>query len=100
MNDTSRQTCHVESRQPGRRALGLTVAVMALFWLGLLPWIGRQPDVAARIRREQCAGIDPAAMFFTELELLPAIVHRYERLDALHSPSFRLAGQTDPESER
>jgi hypothetical protein len=42
----------------------------AIFWLVVLPWIARTQYVGEMIRRNEAAGIDPSAMFYTELEHL------------------------------
>ena len=57
-------------------------------WLVVLPWIGSQPDVAARIQEEQQRGIDPSAMFYSDLELLPPIAHRLERMQDRDAAGF------------
>lgn len=42
-------------------------ALIFLFWGGVLPWLGDRDWVRARIDRQNRAGIDPSAMFYTEL---------------------------------
>lgn len=42
----------------------------AFIWLVVLPWIATWEPVQARIERDQDAGIDPSAMFYTDLEHL------------------------------
>ncbi len=70
----------------GRLALAISLALVALIWLCVLPWIGRQEQLAERIRREQAAGIDPSAMFYTELEMMPSVIRRMERMPSLSAP--------------
>ncbi len=65
----------------GAVKLPLAVAVLAVIWLGVLPRLTDQPHVAEHIRRQQELGIDPSAMFYSELEILPPIAHRVERLE-------------------
>ncbi len=38
----------------------------------VLPAVARQPSVAARIERFEEKGITPSAIFYTELEAMPA----------------------------
>ena len=42
----------------------------AIIWLVVLPWVARGNYVGSMIRRNEAAGIDPSAMFYTELEHL------------------------------
>jgi hypothetical protein len=55
------------------------VASVAAIWLCLLPQLSRKPRVAQHLAKQREAGIDPSAMFYTELEIMPAIAHRMER---------------------
>ncbi|QDU36597.1 hypothetical protein Mal4_08840 [Maioricimonas rarisocia] len=55
------------------------VAVVALLWLVLLPRLSRLPSVQARSEWLDERGIDPAAMYYTELEAMEPILHRLER---------------------
>ncbi len=41
---------------------------LLLVWTILLPWIGRHPSMREMIDRNESLGIDPSAMFYTELE--------------------------------
>lgn len=51
------------------RFAGATLMV-AIVWLVLLPRVARIERVQERIRRNRAAGIDPSAMFYTDLEHL------------------------------
>ena len=42
--------------------------MIALIWMVVLPWISRQAPVRRAIERNEAAGIDPSAMFYTDLE--------------------------------
>ncbi|MGI9472045.1 MAG: hypothetical protein ACR2NZ_10955 [Rubripirellula sp.] len=44
--------------------------VISLVWLVLLPRAARLESVKERIRRNDAAGIDPSAMFYSDLEHL------------------------------
>jgi len=59
-------------RKPMRQwGLLLTIGLaIAGVWLGLLPKLARHPTVQQRQAVFAARGIDPAAMFYTELELL------------------------------
>lgn len=58
---------------PGMR-LGLAVVVMGILWLVVLPRVAVLPAVRARIERNEAAGIDPAAKFYTELPAMPRLL--------------------------
>jgi len=60
----------------------LTLAVISLttIWLTILPMIAQQPTVAARIQRLEARGIDPTAIFYTELDAMEAAEARVRRL--------------------
>ena len=64
------------------------VLVVSGVWLVVLPWIGARPHVSQRIQDEQARGIDPSAMFYSELELLPPIAHRMERMHERDAAGF------------
>ncbi|HUQ69107.1 MAG TPA: hypothetical protein VM165_06280 [Planctomycetaceae bacterium] len=60
-----------EGTKPRARhpAAFLIVCIIALAtWGVLLPWLGRQPSIAAMIDRNDTLGIDPSAKFYTETE--------------------------------
>lgn len=60
-------------RRGGFRAFVLSLVLVCVFWGGVLPWIGRFPGVRARIERQEESGIDPSAMFYTELGNLSGV---------------------------
>lgn len=62
--------------------------VIAFCWLVILPWLARQPARAARIDALQRAGIDPSAMYYSELEMMPDTLRRLEQLHARDSNLF------------
>ena len=65
-------------RFAGVLRLGLSMLLIAVFWLQVLPWIAAQPKMAAHLRRLENQGIDPCAMFYTELDAMTPILHRLE----------------------
>lgn len=54
----------------GRRwlRLGIAVGLVAFTWLVILPRLADVPPVKRHIETMQDAGIDPSAMFYSELE--------------------------------
>jgi hypothetical protein len=67
-------------RQAGLTKLAIALAAMACVWLVVLPLVSQQRHVSEHIQQQEQLGIDPSAMFYSELEILPAIAHRVERL--------------------
>lgn len=55
---------------PVRLAVG--VAAVAVIWGGLLPAVLRSPAVTRHVARMEERGVNPAAMYYTELDRLPA----------------------------
>jgi len=60
-------------------ALILVSGLLLVVWLAVLPMIARQPKVAERIRRLDELGIDPTAIFYSELDAMPAAEARMQR---------------------
>lgn len=61
--------------------LGVALVVIAGVWLVALPRFGARPALRARIERERSAGIDPGAMFYTELPAMGRLRDRLTRLE-------------------
>ncbi len=51
--------------------LALGVAVTGAVWCGLLPRLLGLGPIARHVRLMESRGVDPAAMYYTELERLP-----------------------------
>jgi hypothetical protein len=71
-------------RQSARRikrrvTLLLVTFSIAAVWLLFLPWIATQPSTAERLRFLEERGIDPSAMYYTELDAMDRILDRLER---------------------
>lgn len=60
----------------GRTRLAACVATVLVVWLGVLPWIGRREPVADRIEWLEQKGIDPSAMYYTELDAMEPILQK------------------------
>ena len=58
-------------RRRGVVRLAVGVAVTAAVWCGLLPRLLTVRPVARHVRLMELRGVDPAAMYYTELERLP-----------------------------
>jgi len=64
---------------PGWARLLIAVVGLAIVWLGILPWYSRQPAMEAHLQWLDDRGIDPSAMYYTELEAMQPILQRLER---------------------
>ena len=49
---------------------------MAVFWCGVLPWIATQPRMQQQLEFLDKHGIDPSAMFYTELDAMDGILQK------------------------
>ena len=59
-------------------ALSTCTLVIALLWCVYLPWLSVRPRVQERLEFLAQHGIDPSAMFYTELDVMDAILDRIE----------------------
>lgn len=66
------------SKQTGRKRLLTSVALIALGWLAILPWIAAQPQMKAHLDWLEAEKIDPSAMYYTELEVMEEILLRQQ----------------------
>lgn len=55
------------------------LAAVAGVWMIALPWVARQPAESARWQALQQAGIDPSAMYYSELDAMRPILERLNR---------------------
>ena len=58
--------------------LAVCVCGLAFVWLVVLPAIGRLPAVRETNQWLDAQGIDPSAMYYTELEVMPKILQDLE----------------------
>ncbi len=55
------------------------VAMIALTWLVGLPWLASVPPIRQQWHELQQFGIDPSAMYYTEIEALQPVLDRMHR---------------------
>lgn len=56
-----------------RRLLLLAISLaMLMIWGWVLPWVGQLSEVRSRIDRSQRLGINPAAIYYTDVFLTPS----------------------------
>lgn len=61
------------SRSPalrGRLGLAVLMVIVGLVWLVVLPAIQAHPAVQSRIDFQEQRGIDPSAMFYTDVDFI------------------------------
>ncbi len=55
-------------RKRAYATLGFAVTGLVIAWTIVFPWIGQQTSIRRMIERNESHGIDPTAMFYTDLE--------------------------------
>lgn len=65
------------TRHP-RLALFTVLTIIGIVWCQLLPRLARQPSVQEHLAFLDENGIDPSAMFYTELDAMEPILRRLE----------------------
>ena len=70
--------------------LGLWSVLIAGVWLVLLPRLAQQPQLAERIRDFEARGIDPSAMFYTDLDAMDGILQKIEKQQRQNPRAFWL----------
>jgi len=68
-----------DDRRTGIVRLALCAVVIGLVWCIVLPRLASQPRMREYSRWLDERGIDPSAMYYTELEAMEPILHRLER---------------------
>lgn len=68
--------------------LMIALAAILVLWLVVLPWLATQPPIRRHIEFLEQRQIDPSAMFYTELEAMPALRTKVSRIREDHPASF------------
>lgn len=63
----------------GMARLAVAIVGLAIVWLVVLPWMLGCGPVARHVARMEDRGVNPAAMYYTELERLPLRPNWIER---------------------
>lgn len=66
----------VRRRSSGAHRLFWSITAVAALWLVVLPWLAGTRPVARRVQWLDEQGIDPSAMYYTELEAMKPILKR------------------------
>lgn len=82
MNDAPNTT--KASRLKRWFALASAVSLLAALWLGLFPVLAQRPSIRERDALFKSHGIDPGAMFYTDLELLDDLLKKMDGYQQEH----------------
>jgi hypothetical protein len=63
-------------------------AVVIACWTMLLPAISDRPAMRQRLDRRKAQGINAGAMFYSELNAMPQVMERMDRVHAAHGSAF------------
>lgn len=74
------------SRIPGVIGLLLSTGVVAVLWLVALPWYANRPAMNDHLHWLESRGIDPSAMYYTELDAMKPILDRLNRQQRAQLP--------------
>ncbi len=66
-------------RPSGSIQLAMIVCLLLFVWLMVLPWMATRPGMAAHLDWLEERGIDPSAMYYTELDAMEEILDRIEK---------------------
>ncbi len=75
--------------------LGLAGLTLLGIWMILLPWIASQPSVRARIDFLDRQGIDPAALYYTDLERMGQLESQLAATRQAHPEAFWRTGKPE-----
>ncbi len=69
-------------------SLCLNVLAIVIIWTLVLPWIGSWQSIRARIEYLDRHGIDPAALYYTDLEAMERIESDIAAISKAHPDAF------------
>ena len=72
------------SNVKGWTSLCSCTATIAIVWIIVLPWIGSQQSVKSDIEYLKQRGIDPSALYYTDLEALVEIESDINTMSKAH----------------
>ncbi len=75
-------------RRRGWLRLALGSAAILVLWLAALPWLANRTAIRRHIEFLERRGIDPSAMFYTEVEPMGELQARLARTRREHPASF------------
>jgi len=81
----------------GWPSLCLGVSIILIFWSLIFPWIGSLQSVRLEIEIMDRHGIDPAALYYTDLEAMERIESDMAAIFEAHPDAFWSIGSTATE---
>jgi hypothetical protein len=84
-------------KKKGRLTLGVTVLVVTVVWMFVLPWVGSQPSVRTRIEYLDRQGVDPAALYYTDIEAMGRVESNLAAIRQANPDAFWGIAPTDTE---
>ena len=85
------------SNVKGWFSLCLGVAAISIVWTLVLPWIGSRQSVRSQIDYMDRQGIDPAAVFYTDLDAMERLEADLAAVFLTHSDAFWRVGSAATE---
>jgi hypothetical protein len=85
------------SNAKGWPSLCLGISAILIVWTLVLPWIGARQSVRLRIEYLDRHGIDPAALYYTDLEAMARIESDIAAISQAHPDAFWSIGSGDTE---
>ena len=79
MNESSSTSKSLASNRGGWFALLTSLIAIICVWCILLPWVAAQPTMKQHLQFLDDRGIDPSAMFYTELDAMDDILDKIEK---------------------
>jgi len=78
MVKTEHTTPETVTSYTGALKLATALVFASCFWCIVLPWYASQPTMKEHLQFLDDRGIDPSAMFYTELDAMDAILEKIE----------------------
>ena len=72
----------------GWSSLCLGISAILIVWTLVLPWIGSRQSVRSQIENLDRQGIDPAALYYTDLEAMERIESDVAAISQAHPDAF------------
>ena len=69
---------NTKTRRTGAWKLVISITAIACVWCIVLPWYASQSSMKEYLQFLDDKGIDPSAMFYTELDAMDAILEKIE----------------------
>lgn len=87
-------------KSAGWATLSAAIAATLLIWTLALPWIGSRDSLRSRIDALDRQGIDPAALYYTDLEAMQRVESKLAAIQREHRSLFWRSGLQTGERRR